>query len=146
MTTLAHNTIVQYRSRLKTMKKALELEVFKGEELLAAQLQVIELEKKLGPENVETPRKPGRPRKFVKITMADLEKLQLEAAVGTGELTPAEMLRAKLEKEDPEFIKMLDAKKAALEESERALVEMQKLANEEVSGGQHEPEHPADKT
>lgn len=128
------------------MKKALELEVFKGEELLAAQLQVIELEKKLGPENVETPRKPGRPRKFVKITMADLEKLQLEAAVGTGELTPAEMLRAKLEKEDPEFIKMLDAKKAALEESERKLVEMQKLANEEVSGGQHEPEHPADKT
>lgn len=145
MTELAHNTVIQYRSRLRTIKKAIELNVFKGEDLLAAQLQVVELERKLGPENVDTIRKPGRPRKYVKIRMADLEKLELEALVGTGGLTPAEMLRAKLEKEDPEFIKALDAKKTALEESERALVEMQRIANEEVGDVKPVDEHPTDK-
>lgn len=75
MPELARNTIIQYRSRLRTLKAALEAGILEGEDLQLAAKQVAELEAKLG-SNVVPERRQGRPKKWIKLTAADVERLK----------------------------------------------------------------------
>jgi hypothetical protein len=59
METLARNTITNYRSRLKRLKEVLN--VLTSDERLKAEVEIAQLELKLGPQ-AQAIRKPGRPK------------------------------------------------------------------------------------
>lgn len=142
MPKLTPQTVANYKSKLRQLRKVLPLMPDDHEERPRVLSQIERLTNQLGLEmsdlEISLSRGPGRPRLNANIEEFK-DKIELELKTAPVEIvgdTPSDRvaaLRAKLEKEDPEFVKMLDERKRlALEESERALVEMQRIANEEV--------------
>lgn len=114
----APTTIRQYRSRRRLLQRYIASTVPTPDELIKAQLELAELELKLGPENLG-PVKLGRPR--TKMTLRGEELRKYEEAQKDGRIDkPLEWT--------PEATKARALTRLGItpEESERALLEMQR--------------------
>ncbi|SRR6266436_3794467 len=117
----SHHTIVAYRSRLKILLAALEAGLVPEDDLNLAVQEVKSLQEKLGP-NTEPANKQGRPRKYIKLTMAEVEALK--AGKEIDKLAPAYWSKEAIEMRKK-------VKDMQLTKGEEILTDMQKIVDQE---------------
>lgn len=133
-------TASNYRVQLRKLRRVLPL-IPEGDPERARTLRLIEkFTNQLGLEmtdlEIALSRRPGRPRLNPNVAEYEIEP-EINTVMTPEEIEAAKALRlaefrARVLKENPDLAAEMERKRLALEESERALVEMQKLANEEV--------------
>lgn len=122
-------TIVAYRSRLKLLLMALEEGVIKQEDLDNVKQEVLELQTKLGP-LIESPKKQGRPRKYVKLTMEEVERIK--AGKEVDKLSPGYWSPEAIEMRRKVKQMQVNPSQEEVEASAKALEEMQTLTPEQL--------------
>jgi hypothetical protein len=135
---LAPNTVSNYRSRLRLLKRALEAGYLEGEDVEIARREIATLERKLAP--YPPPKRPGRKRVYVRIPVAVVEELR---AGGQLKDTAAYWTQEAIGERAKRFLPPTEEETKEMnrkaEEDSKKFDELMALANEELAKKGREP-------
>lgn len=138
--TLAHTTVVNYRSRLKLLKEVMSK--LSETEQVKAKAEIDKLERQLGP-FVQAERKPGRPKSRTEIP-DNAKPTDVRTATKWSEAAKLERLKAKQARLKASLIEVngeLEEKEESKSEFDKANEAIQEAMNaEKTHGGAHETE------